>query len=130
MSCCRTVYHICQGVPNCLETLEIKTPIISDTILIVFHDKFGRNYRIVAITDVDGIASIDLATDLPTALLNEFAGDFRIVIYDSENAIVKYTISGVEYDGIVIHVENVTHVMETFVINPFTMDGFSGMLDF
>ncbi len=138
MSCCKHSFEICEPIPSCLDQLVIRTPIISDTVVIKFIDKFDKIYYVGKDTNANGEVTILLtsddsdpdniiSSDIPERLLNEYAGKFKIMTFDLNGIIIKqWTISGLQYDALIIHMANITPIDSTFTINPYTMEGIQG----
>lgn len=134
MTCCKTAYSICTPIPACLKQLIIKTPVISDTVTLRILDKFSRVYYVTKTSDVQGKITVQLqddtsnpliplTADIPIALLNEYAGDFHFMLYDSTASEVKWIISAVQYDALVVRVKNVLPVVDNFTLDPTYADG-------
>lgn len=139
-TCCKHIFNLCNPMPACIDVLTIVTPIVSSNIIIYLHDKFNNSYKVDnKATDIDGKTELILheyivgfTPDLPESLLNQFAGNFRISIFDvTSSTYSQWTIDGLQYDSIGIKIESVLPALSivrpiTFEINPFTMEGIQG----
>jgi hypothetical protein len=136
MSCCKTSFNLCDPIPACLKQLIIKTPVISAPVTLRFLDKFGKIYYVTKTTDSAGLAIIQiqdnapLVRDLPLALLNEYAGAFFVLLFNTSAVQVKWTIAGIQYDAIGFKLANITPVADVFTIDPTTIPGVFGDFSF
>lgn len=97
--CCPSVYRMCNKVASCAEFLQIKTSAHETEVTIRLIDKFNRVYYHVIETDAQGYAVIDLS-ELPSALLNEYAGKFTVSVYENATLVQFSDSSGSKYDAI------------------------------
>lgn len=97
--CCPKAYKLCNKVASCADFLHLKTGSPDSDITIRIIDKFNRVYYHDVETDSLGYAVIDLS-ELPKALLNEFAGSFRVSVIQNGN-LVKFEKDDQEYDEII-----------------------------
>jgi hypothetical protein len=137
MSCCKTIFVICNPIPACIYQLVIKTPIVSDDLTLKVIDKFNKVYYASKTADADGLITLQLRedstdpinileADFPTALFNEFAGGFKLLLMDSSNQETPWTISGVDYDALGIIVRDITPVVDSFTLDPTYEPGTPG----
>jgi hypothetical protein len=134
MTCCRTSFNLCNPIPACIKQLVLKTPVISR-----FSDKFGKVYYVTKTSDADGNIIIQtmqddsvipsLTPDLPVALLNEYAGEFRLMAYDTSGAQKQWTISGVQYDALTVSVKDITPVVDSYTIDTTYSEGTQGQFN-
>jgi hypothetical protein len=140
MSCCKQSFILCESVPACIMQLTIKTPIISDECTLRFLDKFNKVYYVTKDTDVNGEMTVQIIeddsdplnvieADLPVALLNQYAGEFKVMAYNSDNEIVQWTISGQQYDALVFEVKDITPVTDDYIIDPTFAEGYAGQFN-
>lgn len=129
MTCCKTSFNLCEPVPACIKQLIIKTPVISDTVTLRFLDKFGKIYYVTKTTDASGLVTIQvqddglLTRDLPLALLNEYAGQFKVLLLDANSDHIKWVVSSVQYDAISFNVANITPVVDDYTIDVTYAEG-------
>lgn len=134
MSCCKTIYILCDPIPACLKQLVVKTPIISASVTVRIIDKFNKVYYVTKTSDSQGKATIQLqndssdplnplASDLWMGLLNEYAGMFKVTLLDSNNSEVKWTISGKDYDAIGFNVQILLPIPNSFTLDPTYLSG-------
>ena len=139
MNCCKTSYTLCEPIPACIKQLIIKTPVILDEVTLRFLDKFGKIYYVTKTTDADGLIIVQLIyddsvipaliVDLPVALLNEYAGEFKVMIYDANGVQIKWTISGIQYDALIINIKNITPVVDDYTIDITYAEGVEGQFN-
>jgi hypothetical protein len=139
MTCCKTSYALCDSIPACVKQLIIKTPVISASVTLRFSDKFGKVYYVTKTADSQGEITIQLildstvdpalSPDLPIALLNEYAGEFRVMAYDAAGAQKQWTISGIQYDALIISVKNITPVVASYTIDTTYAGGLAGQFN-
>jgi hypothetical protein len=134
MTCCKTSFNLCEPVPACIKQLIVKTPVISDDVALRFLDKFGKIYYVTKTTDAGGLAVVQvqdddsnlllpLTRDLPLALLNEYAGEFKLFLIDRNNAPIQWTISAIQYDAISFKVANITPIVDDYEIDVTHAEG-------
>lgn len=104
-NCCPSCYHLCDPVPDCLETLSLQTLIESDLITVKIIDKFDNTYLVHGATDAMGVIDIDLV-ELPETLLNRYAGAFKIKV-ENNGVIVPFVVDETNYDCISFEIGNV-----------------------
>lgn len=137
MSCCKQSFEICEPIPACIQQLVIKTPVISAQVTIRLIDKFNKIYYVTKISDSDGNITIQLVedrsdlnniilADLPDSLLNEYAGQFKIMAINSTGDNQQWTISGTQYDALIIEVASITPVVDSYTIDSTYADGKQG----
>lgn len=137
MSCCKTIYILCDPIPACLKQLVVKTPVISASVTVRVIDKFNKVYYVTKTSDSLGKVTIQLqndssdplnilTADLPMALLNEYAGGFKLMLLDSSNQEIKWTISSKTYDALGFLVRNITPALNTYTIDPTYAPGTVG----
>lgn len=135
MTCCKTSFILCEPVPSCAMQLVIKTPVISAQVTLRFIDKFNKVYYVTKTSDVNGKITIQLRADLPTTedlptgLLNQYAGQFKIMAYDANTNHVQWTISGVQYDALIIEVSDVTSGPPIYIIDTIYAQGNAGQFN-
>jgi len=139
MTCCKTSYTLCDPIPACIKQLIIKTSVISDDVTLRFLDKFGNIYYVPKTSDAGGLVTVQLIfvgtvipalqADLPIGLLNQYAGEFKIMVYDKNNVEVKWTISGIQYDAIVINVKDIIPVTDTYTVDVTYAQGTKGQFN-
>jgi hypothetical protein len=120
-----------------LKQLVIKTPIVSASLTLRITDKFNKVYYVSKTADDQGKITVQLqddnsdplnplTADLPTGLLNEYAGQFKLTLLDNNNSEKKWTISSIDYDALGFEVMNITPVMDTFTLDPTYLEGTVG----
>ncbi len=122
MSCCRTLFQICNGIPNCLTSLVLITPIISASATIRIVDRFNKVFYVTKTTGSDGAFTINLLTDLPVGLFSPFSTYFRVCFTND----IQWTIGGDKYDDIVFNVSDTIGASPTYTLNPNNEDGLPG----
>jgi hypothetical protein len=98
-ACCPSVYRMCNKVATCASFIHIKTSSIDSDVTIRFVDKHNRIYYFDAETDSLGYAVID-TDNMPKALLNEYAGTFRVSVIKNGTMIQFADSNGTKYDAI------------------------------
>jgi hypothetical protein len=121
-NCCKSIYKICDPIPDCLETLFLKTGINSTDLTILLVDKFKNNYTIDVTTDAEGIAEINFADELPQCLINPYSGTtFLFIKVGGE--VQKLEIGGIEYDGLGIYAKAFNPRVSEYTLDPFDVEG-------
>lgn len=110
---CEKFNSICKFIPECLETLVIKTGKTGDY-KVVLLDKFKRKYEFTGTTTGDITLPLEFG-ELQYSLLNRFAGQFGMLIYISDNLLVVNCEES--YNSLVIHPISVTPSANTFTID-------------
>jgi hypothetical protein len=78
-----------KDVPDCLETLRVKTTLVNAAMVLRFRAWNGREYPVRKDSDAEGIVTVVLqgeSKDLPTNILNPFAGVFILIIENFQYA--------------------------------------------
>lgn len=110
---CSKYNSICKYIPECLETLVIKTG-KTGSYKVVLLDKFKRKYEFTGTTTGDITLSLEFG-ELHYSLLNRFAGQFGMLIYISDNLLVVNCEES--YNSLVIQSISVTPSVSTFTID-------------
>lgn len=105
-NCCPKAYRLCNKVAACADFLHLKTGAPDSDVTIRIIDKHNRVYYHDVETDSMGYAVIDLS-ELPKALLNEFAGAFRISVIQN-GTVIKFEKDGEEYDEVIFECTSFT----------------------
>lgn len=104
--CCPKVYRLCSKVAACADYLHLKTSSADSDVTIRIVDKFNKVYYHDVETDSLGYAVIDLS-ELPKALLNEFAGAFKVSVIQN-GTVIKFEKDDIEYDEIIFECTSFT----------------------
>jgi hypothetical protein len=97
--CCPDVYSMCNKIPSCADFVHVKTSLSETQLTFYIRDKFMSIYTVDAETDALGYALI-AKEDLPTSLLNEYAGKFRIWAVANGEYIQFVDANGSKFDAI------------------------------
>lgn len=119
---CKTCYKVCDPIPDCLDTLSIMTTEPDAELTVIIKDKFGKLYKFTGDSTSTGMIVIDLETDgLPKGLLNPYAGEFDISV-EKNGEIVPFTIDGVDYDCLRIHVADMFPKVDSFLLDVYNTE--------
>ncbi len=105
--CCEAIYSLCNKIASCADFLHVKTSVIDSEVTLRLIDKFNRVYYIETETDSNGYAIIDMET-FPKALLNEYAGKFRITVFQNAELVQFVANDGSKYDSVSFECANST----------------------
>jgi len=117
-NCCKSLFVICEGIPNCLTELTIKTPIISGVVNLRFVDKFNKIFYVTKNSDPSGNVII-ASDDLPIGFLNPYADAIKLFVLDNNSAQIPWVIDGTTYDAVAFTVSNTVLNSTSFTLNPF-----------
>jgi hypothetical protein len=117
MGCCREYFEVCDKVPDCLEELGVITPVSDEDVNLFLTDKFKNLYLTEGVTESNGLLVIGL-TQFPDQLINPYSGNFILEVYRG-NELIKFSISGVEYDGLIFSCASVTPKQANYTIDVF-----------
>ena len=118
---CEKYTSICKFIPECLESLVIKTGKIGNY-KVVLLDKFKRKYTFQGSTTGDITLSLEFG-ELHYSLLNRFAGQFGMLIYINDVLLVVNCEES--YNSLVIQPISITPAVKTFTIDLTTCDSFA-----
>lgn len=127
MNCCKKYYQLCDPVPDCLETLSIKTPLASSQVTIKIVDKFNKAYTISDTSDSEGVISFDVSGLLPELLLNPYAGYF-IVLFSDSSGLLTFKVEDKVYDALRFFVQEVRPKVTAYLID-YSGSGLEGEFD-
>lgn len=110
---CSKYTSICKYIPECLETLVIKTGKTGDY-KVVLLDKFKRKYTFEGTTTGDITLSLEFG-ELQYSLLNRFAGQFGVLIY-IDDVLLEVNCEQ-SYNSLVVQAISVTPAVDTYIID-------------
>lgn len=126
---CSKYTSICKYIPECLESLVIKTG-KTGSYKVVLIDKFKKKYVFEGETTGDITLSLQFG-ELHYSLLNRFAGQFGMLIYISDELLVVNCEES--YNSLVVQAISVTPSVYTFTIDLTACDSlaeFDNSFDF
>jgi hypothetical protein len=113
---CTECYEI--SLPACVDSILVKAGLLANANYTwVIEDKFGNKYSKLVTTDVAGFLTI-LLSDLPTGLLNPYAGTLTLTILNALGETVSFNYNSEVYECVSFSMFDSEGSLEAIIPDP------------